>query len=91
MNVSTTREADTAIGTLDPEDRIKMSEWIHQLGNWETDERLRTMARPTVVRGTYALHTTDDLRIFFALDEATKQIVVVDLAKPSRYKFAATE
>lgn len=88
MNVSTTTDAAAALRTLDADDRLKVLSWFDHLGNWENDEHVRRMAKATVERGTYALNTSDDLRIFFTLDEAKKEIVVVDLAKPSRFRFA---
>jgi hypothetical protein len=91
MKVTKTRAVDMALRTLDDDDRRKVFAWFTHLGNWENDEHVRGMTKPTVERGTYALNTTDDLRIFFKLNEAEKEIVVVDLSKPSRFAAAGVD
>jgi hypothetical protein len=89
MKVTKTRSVDMALRTLDDDDdRRKVLSWFDRLGNWENDEHLRKMTKPTVERGTYALNTTDDMRIFFQLNEAEREIVIVDLARPSRFAAA---
>jgi mRNA-degrading endonuclease RelE of RelBE toxin-antitoxin system len=88
MKVIKTRAVNAALRTLDDADRRKVLSWFDQLGNWENDEHVRKMAKPTVERHTYALNTSDDMRIFFTLNESEREIVIVDLARPSRFAAA---
>jgi hypothetical protein len=88
MKVVKTRSVDTALRTLDEDDRRVVRSWFDQLRNWENDEHLRKMTKPTVVRDTYSLNTPDDMRIYFKLNEAESEIEIVDLAKPSRFAAA---
>jgi len=88
MKIIKTPAVDVAIRTLAADDRQKVFSWLNHLGNWETDEHVRKMARPTIDRDTYALNTSDDIRIFFTLNDAKREIVIVDLAKPSRFEIA---
>ena len=88
MKVIKTRAVDAALRTLEEEDRRKVSAWFDRLGNWEQDEHVRALVKSTVDRGTYALNTPDDIRIFFSLNEAEREIVIVDLVRPSRFAAA---
>lgn len=88
MNVIKKRAIDTALRTLDDGDRQKMLAWFDHLGNWENDEQIRKMVKPTIERDTFALNTHDDMRIFFKLNEADKEIEIVGLARPSRFAAA---
>ena len=88
MKVIKTPAVDAALRTLDADERRKVISWFDHLGNWENDEHLRKMAKATIYQDTYALNTSDDIRIFFALNEATSEIVVVDLSRPSRFPVA---
>ncbi len=75
-----------AIRTLDESERRKVSAWLQQLENWEDDELVRARAESTSYDDVYALNTSDNIRIFFKLDLPKREIVVVDIAKPSRFK-----
>lgn len=88
MNIIKTRAINAALRTLDDDERRKMLSWFDYLGNWENDEHIRKMVKPTVDRDTYALNTHDDMRIFFRLNEAAKEIEIVGLARPSRFAAA---
>lgn len=88
MKVIKTRAVDMDLRTLDEDDRRKLFSWFDHLGNWENDPQVREMAKPTVDRDTYALNTSDDMRIFFKLNEADSQIEIVALARPSRFAAA---
>lgn len=88
MKVIKTRAVDMALRTLDADDRRKMLAWFDHLGNWENDAHVREMAKPTIDRDTFALNTSDDMRIFFKLNETESEIVIVDLARPSRFAAA---
>ncbi|MBP3955268.1 hypothetical protein J8F10_08240 [Gemmata sp. G18] len=88
MKVTKTADVDAALRTLDVDERRKVISWFDHLGNWENDEHLREMARATIYKDTYFLNTSDDMRIFFTLSEANREIVIMDLAKPSRLKIA---
>lgn len=88
MKVIKTRAVDTALRTLSDDERRAVLSWFDHLGNWENDEHVRKMAKTMIYKDTYVLNTSDDLRIFFTLNEADGQIVVIDLARPSRFEFA---
>lgn len=85
MKVIKTRTVELALRTLDENDRRQVFSWFDHLKNWENDEHVRKMVKPTVERDIYALNTSDDMRIFFRLNEAEGEIVIVDLARPSRF------
>ncbi|MDY3553656.1 hypothetical protein R5W24_002761 [Gemmata sp. JC717] len=88
MKVTKTADVDAALRTLDADERQQVTSWFDQLGNWESDARLRKMTKATTYKDTYALNTPDDMRIFFTLNEVNREIVVIDLARPSRFEFA---
>lgn len=88
MKVIKPEYVDTALRTLDEDERRKVLSWFDHLGNWENDEHLRRMAKAMSYQDTYFLNTSDDMRIFFTLDAAKGEIVILDLAKPSRYETA---
>ncbi|OWK46913.1 hypothetical protein [Fimbriiglobus ruber] len=88
MKVIKTAAITAALRTLADDERLKVLSWFDQLGNWENDEQVRRMTKKTIYRDTYALNTSDDIRIFFTLNEADGEIVVIDLARPSRFEFA---
>ena len=90
MEIRKTPAVSAALRTLAEDERRKVFAWFDQLGNWENDEHVRKMAKPTAAPGIYVLNTSDDIRIFFDLNEANREIVVVDLAKPSRFPVAGT-
>ncbi len=90
MNVIKPEYVDTALRTLTVDERRKVFSWFDQLKNWENDEHLRHLAKAMNDDATYALTTPDDMRIFFTLDEAEGEIVILDLARPSRSKLAGT-
>jgi hypothetical protein len=86
MKVSKLRSVDAAIRTLDESERRKVFAWLQHLENWENDEHVRKMSKSTVDKDVHVLNTSDDLRIFFKLDLARKEISVIDIAKPSRFE-----
>ena len=88
MKVIKTRDVEMALRTLDGDDRRKVQSWFDHLGNWESDEHLRQSTTAMTYKDTYYLNTADDMRIFFTLDEAKGEIVILDLARPSRFKLA---
>ncbi len=88
MKVIKTRAVDAALRTLDEDDRRKLFSWFDHLGNWENYPHVREMAKPTIDRDTYALNTSDYMRIFFRLNDAEREIVIVDLARPSLFPVA---
>lgn len=75
-----------AIRTLNEEDQRKVSAWIHHLENWENDKHLQKMSKPTTFKDVYALNTSEDIMIFFQLNLPKKEISIIDIAKPSRFK-----
>jgi mRNA-degrading endonuclease RelE of RelBE toxin-antitoxin system len=85
MEIRKTPAVYAALRTLAEDERRKVFSLFDHLGNWENDAHLRNMAKPTTDRDIYVLNTSDDIRIFFDLDEANREIVVVDLARPSRF------
>lgn len=85
MKVNITSDMRVAIRTLSEEDQPIARAWLARLEHWDTDTELHAMTKPSYVPGTLALTTTDDLRIFFQVDEANQEIMAVDLMKPSRY------
>ncbi len=91
MKVLKTASVNAAIRTLSEDERRKVSAWLDHLQNWANDERLRTMSKATAYENTYALNTSDDLRIFFTLDSEQGTITVVDIAKPSRFETAGVK
>jgi mRNA-degrading endonuclease RelE of RelBE toxin-antitoxin system len=88
MNVIITRAVHVALRTLDNDERRKVQDWFDHLRNWEDDEHVREIAKKFVYQNIYSIYTPDDIRIFFALDEEKGEIVIVDLARPSRFKAA---
>ncbi len=85
MKVSRPRAVDAAVRTLDESDRGKVFAWFQHLENWQIDEHVRTMSKPTGTADVYVLNTADDIRIFFELDLAKNEISILDIAKPSRF------
>ena len=77
-----------AIRTLGDDERRKVFSWFDHLENWENDEHVRKMSKAMIYQNTYVLNTSDDIRIFFTLDAAKDEIVIVDIAKPSRFETA---
>ncbi len=88
MKVIMSEAVNAALRTLAEDERRKVFSWFDHLGNWENDAHVREMAEAMSYHNTYVLNTSDDIRIFFGLDEAKKEIVIVDLAKPSRFEIA---
>lgn len=88
MKVVKTSAVNTALRTLAEDERRVVSSWFDHLGNWDNDEHIRKMSNATAYKDTYALTTSDDFKIFFTLDEAKKEIVILDLARPSRFQIA---
>ena len=88
MKVIKTAAVDAALRTLADDERRKVLSWFDHLGNWENDEHVRKMAKAMIYKDTYVLNTSDDIRIFFTLNEPNREIVIVDLAKPSRFEIA---
>jgi len=86
MKVSKLRSVDVAIRTLDESERRKVFAWLQHLENWEHDEHVREMSKPTIEKDVYVLNTSDDIRLFFTLDLPNHEISVIDLAKPSRFE-----
>ena len=85
MKVITHRSVDAAIRTLDESERRKVFVWLQHLENWENDAHVRQMSKLTRHEGVLVLNTSDDIRIFFKLDPAKKEISVIDIARPSRF------
>ncbi len=77
---------DMALRTLDADERQKVLSWFDHLANWENDEHVRKMAKAMPYQNTFFIDTPDDMRIFFTLDNTAREIVVLDLAKPSRFE-----
>jgi mRNA-degrading endonuclease RelE of RelBE toxin-antitoxin system len=88
MKVVKTRAVDVAVRTLSHEEQRKVFAWFAHLGNWETDELVRNKSKAMIYKDTFVLNTSDDIRIFFTLNEANNEIVIIDLAKPSRFEVA---
>jgi hypothetical protein len=88
MKVIKTAAVDSAIRTLGEEERRKVFSWFDHLRNWENDEHVRKMSKAMIYQDTYVLNTSDDIRIFFTLNEAENEIVIVDISKPSRFETA---
>lgn len=86
MDVKTPASVDVAIKTLGADERRKVSAWFTHLKNWENDEHTRSISKPTSYKDVYVLNTSDDLRIFFALDLTNRVITVLDIVKPSRFE-----
>jgi mRNA-degrading endonuclease RelE of RelBE toxin-antitoxin system len=86
MKISKSRSVEAAIRTLDEEERRKVVAWLAQLANWESDEHIRKMSKPTGHENVHVLNTSDDLRIFFELDSKKNEISVLDIARPSRFE-----
>jgi mRNA-degrading endonuclease RelE of RelBE toxin-antitoxin system len=86
MKVIKPQSVTVAIRTLCEEDRRKIIAWFDHLGNWEHDEHVQKLSKKTSEKDVYVLNTSDDLRIFFQLDIPKQEIVIVDIAKPSRFK-----
>lgn len=91
MKVIKAAAVNVALRTLADDERQRVFSWFDHLGNWETDEHIREMAKPTNFPDTYVLNTSDDMRIFFTLNAAKGEIVVMDLARPSRFQAAGVE
>jgi mRNA-degrading endonuclease RelE of RelBE toxin-antitoxin system len=85
MKLVKPHSVEAAIRTLDEEDRERVSTWLTHLANWEDDPQTRRMAKPSVYGDVFVLDTPDDIRIFFKLNDQTKEITVLDIAKPSRF------
>ena len=88
MTVSKLRSVDAAIRTLSGADRRRVLDLIQALQNWDDDDHLKQVSKPTIYNDLYALDTLYDIRIFFTLDEASRTISILDIAKPSRFKNA---
>ena len=86
MNVKKNRTVDFAIKTLTPAERQKVFAWFDHLANWENDRHTREAAKPSADKNVLVLTTSDDFRIFFSLDDASKEITVLDIARPSRFE-----
>ena len=91
MRVVKTSSVNAAIRTLSEDDRQKVFSWVDHLKNWENDEHVRQMSKPMVYQNTYVLNTSDDIRLFFTLDSTENEIVIVDIAKPSRFETAGAK
>lgn len=88
MNVLTPTSVASAIRTLDDDDRRTVAECIHRLENWDTDSQLRASSRRSRVPDILELNASGDVRLFFRLDLQKKEIIVLDVAKPSRFETA---
>ncbi len=88
MKVIKTAGVNAALRTLAEDERRKVFSWFNHLENWENDEHVRRMTKATNDHDTYVLNTSDDIRIFFALSEVAQEIVILDLARPSRFEVA---
>jgi hypothetical protein len=86
MRVKKIPSVDAAIRTLSIEDRQKVFALLTHFENWENDEYIRNISKATPDKNISVLNTTDDIRIFFKLDQVAKEITIVDIAKPSRFK-----
>ncbi|MEI7686867.1 MAG: hypothetical protein WCL32_17745 [Planctomycetota bacterium] len=83
MKVETTPTAEIAIRALGAEDVRRVHAWLGHLENWGRDTHTRNMSRKMPESDLYVLRGTNDLRIYFTLDEANDVITVVDIAKHS--------
>ena len=86
MKVIKMATVDTAIRTLGADERRKVFSWFDHLENWENDEHVRKMSKAMIYQNTYVLDTSDDIRIFFTMDATKDKIVIIDIAKPSRFE-----
>jgi mRNA-degrading endonuclease RelE of RelBE toxin-antitoxin system len=85
MKVNKYRSVEAAIRTLDEAERRKVFAWLDHLANWENDEHVRKLSKPTRDKNVFVLNTSDDIRIFFELDSAKKEISILDISRPSRF------
>jgi len=83
MNVEKTPTAEIVIRTLSAEDKRRVNAWLRHLENWGTDAHVMKESLRMSDSDLYVLRGTNDLRIYFNLDEANKIITVVDVAKHS--------
>lgn len=90
MKVNRTAAVDLALRTLAADERLRVLSWFDHLRNWENDEQIRKMSKAMSYANTFVLNTSDDLRIFFALNQAKNEIDILDLAKPSRFESVGT-
>jgi len=83
MNVETTPTAEITIRALDEDDRQRVQAWLLHLRNWGNDPHTMQRSRKMANSDLHVLRGSNDLRIFFSLDEANSTITVVDIAKHS--------
>ena len=86
IKVSKQHSVEAALRTLSNEDQGKVFAWLRHLENWENDEHVQKVSKPTKYPNVYVLNTSDDIRIFFKLDLPLKEISIIDIAKPSRFE-----
>lgn len=86
MKVSLDQSVNIDIRTLTAAERRRVSSWLGHLANWENDQHVRTMSKPSGYQNVFVLTASDDLDIAFSLDSDKKEITVLDLARPSRFK-----
>jgi hypothetical protein len=79
MNVVQSPPVQIAIRTLSEEDRRRIWAWFDHLRNWENDSFVREHSEklPSSTN-VYVLKTTNDVRIFFRLED--DQIEILDIA-----------
>jgi len=85
MKVKQAPEIRAALRPLDDDQRRTVLSWFDLLKDWETNGPLRRLTKLTDYQDNYALDTPDDWRIFFTIDPAKKEIMVVDFSRPSHY------
>jgi len=83
MKVEKTPTAEIAIRALSTEDVRRVHAWLHHLENWGSDAHTMTVSKKMSNSDLYVLKGSNDLRIYFALDDVNKVINVVDVAKHS--------
>jgi hypothetical protein len=89
INITKPRSVNAAIRTLSEEERHRVLGLFDHLANWENDPHLREISKPSIYKDCFALNTSDDIRIFFKLDLEKKEITILDISKPSRFKTAS--
>lgn len=78
--VITTPAVDSALRTLDEDNRRRVRAWFGELANWDGDESVRNHShRLDSLPGVYVLKTGTDFRIFFSIQGDT--VTIIDIAR----------